>query len=131
MMKVYTIGHSNKEIAEFISILKECKIKNLVDVRRFPTSKFHSYKKENLMAELEKEGIKYHHLVDLGGYRKEGYKKWMKGSKWESSFKKLEEIASKLPTVIMCAERFPWKCHRRFITKKLKEEGFETIDLID
>jgi uncharacterized protein (DUF488 family) len=40
-------------------------------------------------------------------------------------------MASKGATVIMCAEKFPWKCHRRFISKKLKEEGFEIIDLID
>jgi hypothetical protein len=28
-MKVYTIGHSNKELAEFLGLLKEHKIKKL------------------------------------------------------------------------------------------------------
>lgn len=51
-----------------------------MDVRRFPTSKFESYEKENLKVELEKEGIKYHHLVDLGVIEKKDMKKGWKES---------------------------------------------------
>jgi uncharacterized protein (DUF488 family) len=117
MLKVYTIGHSNREIAKFLKILKEHKIENLVDIRSFPTSKFPIYKKENLKLELEKEGIKYHWLVDLEGYRRERYERWIQGSEWKFSFKKLEGIASEGTTVIMCAEKLPRKCHRSFISK--------------
>ena len=37
-MKIYTLGHSTRELAEFVSLLNEYGIELLVDVRRFPMS---------------------------------------------------------------------------------------------
>ena len=51
-MEVYTLGTSNRGIDEFISILKAYGIELVVDVRRFPTSKFEHFKKENIERRL-------------------------------------------------------------------------------
>ena len=45
-MEIFSIGHSNRSIEEFISLLKRYGIEVVVDVRRFPTSKIEWYKKE-------------------------------------------------------------------------------------
>ena len=46
---VYTIGHSNRNISDFIYILRKFNIELLVDIRTYPYSKFASdYNKEIL-----------------------------------------------------------------------------------
>jgi uncharacterized protein (DUF488 family) len=34
-------------------------------------------------------------------------------------------------SVIICAERFPWKCHRRWIARELSKGGWKVIHIID
>ena len=76
-MKLWTIGTSKRSIEEFLSLLEAYQIEVIADVRRFPTSKFKRFQQENLEASLNHRGIVYHHIVELGGYRKGGYKKYM------------------------------------------------------
>ncbi|MEM5830120.1 MAG: DUF488 domain-containing protein [Candidatus Aenigmatarchaeota archaeon] len=129
---VFTIGHSNREINDFLNLLKKHNIKILVDVRRFPTSKkFPWFNKENLKNVLGKHDIKYVHIEELGGFREGGYENYMNTEEFKKGFKKLLELINKDVVCIMCAERFYWKCHRRFIIKKLKEnENVEVINII-
>jgi uncharacterized protein (DUF488 family) len=48
-MKIFTLGTSNRSLKEFLEILNFYKIKRVIDVRHFPTSKlFPHFKKENL-----------------------------------------------------------------------------------
>ncbi len=56
---IYTIGHSNRSIEEFIRHLKKFKIEVIVDVRRFPSSKFDHFRQENLRMALQNNGIEY------------------------------------------------------------------------
>ena len=67
----------------------------------------------------------------LGGYRKEGYQNYMRTSEYQAGIKRLLAIASKSETAIMCAEKFWFKCHRRFIADTLKEMEWEIIHIID
>ena len=131
-MKVFTIGHSNRKLEEFIEILKYYKIDGIIDVRRFPTSKkFPWFNKDKLENVLKENGIKYIHFKGLGGYRKEGYKNFAKTKEFEKEIKKLEKILLQFKNpAIMCSEKFPWKCHRRYISKKLKEDGFKVEHII-
>lgn len=133
--RVYTIGHSNRSLEEFIKILKFHKINVLVDVRRFPTSRIAPhFKRENLENKLPTHNIKYIWLGDLlGGYRSGGYKEYMDSEEFNRGLKKLIEIItnSKGYVALMCSERLWFKCHRRFIANKLVEKGFEVIHIID
>ncbi|MEX2703212.1 MAG: DUF488 domain-containing protein [Candidatus Baldrarchaeia archaeon] len=132
MKEIFTIGHSTRSFEEFLSLLKKFKISILVDVRRFPTSRFEHFKKENLEEFLRREGIRYVYLgKKLGGYRTGGYKKYIETEEFMKGIKELEKIAGKGRTAIMCTERFPWKCHRKYISIVLEGRGWKVVHILD
>lgn len=128
---IYTVGTSNRAIEQFIGLLKSYNIEVVLDVRSFPTSRFEHFKQENLSGYLKEAGIEYIHLKELGGYRKGGYKSYIKTSEFEEGLKKLEEIAETKIAAIVCAEKLPWRCHRRYITDELSKKGWEIEHIID
>ncbi|MEM2933365.1 MAG: DUF488 domain-containing protein [Methanocellales archaeon] len=130
-MKVYTIGTSNRTLEEFISLLKEYGIKALIDVRRFPTSKFEHFKKENLKENIERAGIEYIHIKELGGYRSGGYLKYTQTEEFKKGLQILLEIARNKQTAIMCSQLLFFRCHRRFISSELIKLGFEVFHILD
>lgn len=132
-MIVYTIGTSNRTIEEFIEILALYQINAVIDVRRFPTSqRFEHFKKENLAQHLHDHKISYHYLGNLlGGFRKGGYEAYMQTIDFLKGLEQLEKIAKEVPSAFMCAEKFPWKCHRNFIASSLKERGWKVIHILD
>src|SRR3982751_4118343 len=68
---VWTIGHSNRSIDEFITLLQGFGIEALVDVRRFPGSRrLPQFGMAALADALERHGIAYLWLESLGGRRK-------------------------------------------------------------
>ena len=56
---MWTIGHSNRSIEQFVALLEEHKIEALVDVRSFPTSKIEHFKREGMEKWLPEHGIEY------------------------------------------------------------------------
>ena len=71
-MRIYTVGHSTRALAELIGVLKAHGIELLADIRSFPASARHpQFNKENLEQALRQSGIEYFWLGrELGGYRK-------------------------------------------------------------
>jgi uncharacterized protein (DUF488 family) len=43
----------------------------------------------------------------------------------------LESLASEKKSAVVCAERFPWKCHRRWIAKEMSKRGWHVVHIID
>ena len=132
-MKLYTIGHSNRTMEEFLEILKAHDIENLVDVRRFPGSKkFPHFNKENFEKVVPENDINYFYLgKELGGFRKGGYRNYTKTKEFREGIEKLLEIGKRGRTVIMCSERLPFHCHRRFISRELVKSGSIVIHIIE
>lgn len=130
MPRIYTVGYGNRKLQDFIATLKRFEVEQLMDVRFFPTSKWPEYKKENLELELSKNGITYLHLKELGGFRKKGYATHMKTKEFKIGMERLLKLAENKTTAIMCVERSPTACHRRFIAKKLEELGWEVVHII-
>ncbi|MEM5869772.1 MAG: DUF488 domain-containing protein [Candidatus Aenigmatarchaeota archaeon] len=131
-MKIFTLGHSTRSLEEFLEILLSFKIKCVVDVRKFPSSKkFPHFNKENLERELEKNEIEYIHFPELGGYRKEGYENFSKSKEFSEAIEKLVEIAKEKTVAILCAELLWWRCHRRYIANVLAENDFEVFHIFD
>jgi uncharacterized protein (DUF488 family) len=129
---IYTIGSSTREIEDFISLLRKFKIQALADVRRFPQSRLDHFTQKNLSLELENRGIRYFYLGDtLGGFRKKGYADYTQTKDFACGIEKLKGIATQFVTAFMCAERFPWRCHRRFIAKNLQDDGWRVIHILD
>lgn len=121
-MKIFSLGTSNRTKEEFIDILRNYKIEIVVDVRHFPTSKFFPhFKKENLEKILKEKKINYYHIEKLGGYRKGGYQSYTKTKEFKEGLNELISLFNNKNLAIICAERFPWKCHRFFCSKRTRK----------
>lgn len=127
--KIYTIGYEGKTIDEFLKLLMEKSITHLVDVRSVAKSRRKEFSQNNIKDTLFKKSILYEHMKELGGLDKKDYRDVMKTEGWKQSYEELKELASKGPTVIMCLEKDPMKCHRRFIAERLEEDGWDVIHL--
>ena len=129
---VYTLGTSNRSPEQFLGLLEAFAIEVVIDVRRFPTSRFEHFKQENLAALLGEKGIGYLYLgVELGGYRRGGYESFMASEQFTTGLERLEEAAEAKRAVILCSERLPWRCHRRFISGRLLQRGWQVSHIID
>ncbi|MEO0122834.1 MAG: DUF488 domain-containing protein [candidate division WOR-3 bacterium] len=129
---IYTLGTGTRGIKNFFKIIKNKNIDIIVDVRRFPTSKFEEFKKKHLERICNEEGIVYLYFGnELGGFRKGGYEGYMKTDEFTRGIDEIVKISYDKTICIICAETLPWKCHRRFIAKKLMEIGYEVIHIID
>lgn len=130
-LKIWTIGHSNRPIDNFLELLGEHGIQVLVDVRSFPTSKIEHFKREELERWLPEYGIEYVWLSkEFGGYRRGGYKRHMQSKLFREGRKLLLEIAKAKRTCIMCMEVKPKYFHRRFISTYLERKGVRVIHII-
>ncbi|GBE05579.1 MAG TPA: DUF488 domain-containing protein [Nitrospirae bacterium] len=132
MKHIYTLGTGLRSLEDFTEIITGYGIGSVIDVRSFPTSKLDHFKRASLESSLKNEMFEYHFLGrELGGFRKGGYEKYTRTKEFEQGIDRLEELASDITSVIICAEHFPWKCHRRFIAMALKKRGWQVIHIID
>ncbi|MCD5425375.1 MAG: DUF488 domain-containing protein [Methanosarcinaceae archaeon] len=141
---VYTIGHSNIEIEEFLGLIHE--INTLVDLRSVPYSKFvPQFNINELSKILKSRGIKYVFKRNetigniIGGRPKDPtcyddeticYELVMKKDWYKRGVCELIELAEKTSVVVMCSEEDPYKCHRHnLIAQSLLEKGVEVIHI--
>ncbi len=129
---IYTLGTSTRTKEEFIELLHHYHIETVVDVRSFPVSRFEHFKKENLGKILNERGFNYVYLgKELGGFRRGGYLSYSETSPYQAGISRLERIGKERTTAFVCAERFPWKCHRRFIASSLERRGWHVVHIIE
>jgi uncharacterized protein (DUF488 family) len=132
MKKIYTLGTNKRSEEDFIEILLAYNIQSLIDVRSFPRSKIPIFRRENLEPTLRLEGIEYHFLgAELGGFRKGGYIAYTITDDFSKGIDLVESVAFAKTSVIVCAERFPWKCHRKWIARELHKRRWEVEHIID
>lgn len=151
-MQIYTIGHSNHPTGQFIRLLQDQKIRQLVDIRSSPYSKYSpQFNKEMIEHYLKRERIKYLYAgKQLGGRPQdpECYKKrsiptddtdYLHEVDYPVVMKKpwfLEGIASLLKvaegdlTSIMCSEEDPAACHRHHLIAKFLNTEYPGIDVL-
>ena len=146
--RIWTIGHSTRDIDIFISLLEENGIKLLADVRSLPGSKrYPQFNREALAESLNAHGIRYEHFPELGGRRKpkpdsrntawrnasfRGYADHMETEEFHKGIERLLALAREAgPTAIMCAEAVWWRCHRSLISDYLKARGIEVVHILD
>ncbi len=130
--KIYTLGTDLRSLEDFIEITSSHDIEAVIDVRSFPRSKLGHFNRVNIESFLRKEMFEYHYLGgELGGFRSGGYERYTHTKEFELGIIALEAIATTKTSVIICAERFPWKCHRRFIARALQQRGWRVEHIID
>ncbi|UZH56720.1 DUF488 domain-containing protein [Salinimicrobium tongyeongense] len=121
---LYTIGHGNKDLKDFIQELENFFIEYVFDVRSRPVSNFcPHFNRPVLEYELAKKGITYVFLGDyLGGLPKDkscftngrvDYKKVRDKDFFKEGIRLLIEAhEADLKIALMCSERKPEECHR-------------------
>jgi uncharacterized protein (DUF488 family) len=144
---IYTIGHGNRPLDEFLSLLEKAGIRTLVDVRAQPGStRFPQYGSETLRISLDTHGIVYHWAGrQLGGMRAprpdsrhtaidsdslRAFADHMETGDFEKGIAQLLRIAGSSPTAILCAETLPENCHRGMIADYLVLRGVFVQHLI-
>ncbi len=129
---IYTLGTSNRTLEEFLALMGHYGIGRILDVRRFPKSRFEHFGGEELAGHLRSRGIEYSYLgEELGGYRKEGYETYLQSRAFMKGLRRASALAQGSTSALLCAERLPWKCHRRFIARVLEEQGWRVTHIIE
>lgn len=139
---VWSMGHSNFTIDEFIDLALWREIQVIADVRSMPYSKYTpQFNKELLSSTLTKAGIRYQFMGDsLGGrppepdlYDDEGhvlYSELAKNFRFKSGVERLCIESEKERVAMMCSEESPQNCHRRLlISRVLSDQGVDTLHI--
>jgi uncharacterized protein (DUF488 family) len=144
---LWTIGHSNRDLADFFALLAADEIESIADVRRFPGSRrYPQFGRDTLLASLREAGLNYVHFPGLGGRRNKrsqtaqnagwrvaafaAYADYMLTDEFACAFEELSTLAQESRTAIMCAEALPWRCHRRLIADQFVARGWTVWDIV-
>jgi len=158
VFSVYSIGHSNRSIAEFIELLLLNEVALLVDVRSIPKSRSNpQFHQDVLPASLALHGIDYLWLSKLGGRRSKksgaqaraevrisdpevnaywevqafrSYADYAMGAEFQQGFTELKALIAERSLAIMCSEAVPWRCHRRIISDYLCAVNLDPLEII-
>ncbi len=129
---LWTIGHSNRSVEEFSKLLEEHNVRILVDIRSFPTSKIEHFKRDEMERWLPEYGVEYVWFgKELGGYRRGRYQAHMKTETFRDGIDKLLQLAKKGRVCIMCMEKNPKYCHRRFVSAHLERRNVEVKHILE
>lgn len=152
--EIFTIGHSNRSLDEFLELLRANGIEVVVDVRSVPRCGYaRHFDKEQLVPALRREGLRYLFLGEqLGGRpphpalyseserRVRGgqvkrycdYEKVRDWSPFREGIARLLEGARRFRIALMCAEKEPLDCHRALlIAEVLRERGVRVRHIRD
>ena len=129
MNTLFTIGHSNHALEDFIELLNKSNIEAIADVRSSPYSKYAPwFNREALENSLHKEHIRYVYLgLELGARRDEpscyigkraDYSLIAKTPAFQSGLERLQEGLERYRIALMCSEKDPLDCHRTVLVSR-------------
>ena len=143
---VYTIGHSNRPIDEFVALLETNGIELVVDIRKMPRSRHNpQFEGVALAQSLKRAGIDYLHEPLLGGLRRakpdsrndgwrntsfRGFADYMATDEFKNGLDSLLNRSAHARTAIMCAEAVPWRCHRTLVADALKAARRRVLHIV-
>lgn len=146
-LKIWTIGHSTRTLAEFLELLTVNDIEMVADARSYPGSRrYPHFNAEALSESLPENGIEYVPMKQLGGRRRSrpdspntvwrnaafrGYADYMETVEFSEGIDTLIKITQMKRTAIMCAEAVWWRCHRSMISDYLKASGVTVEHIMD
>lgn len=133
---IFTIGYEGRDIDSFLNTLIKNEINLLIDVRKNPFSMNFSFTKNKLKNYLEKTGIEYIHIPELGidGELRENL---FTINDYQNLFKKYEattlvqqreqvlriiKLSENHRVVLMCFEANRNMCHRGVIAENIENQ---------
>jgi uncharacterized protein (DUF488 family) len=143
MIQLFTIGHSNIPIDEFLDLLRQHGVEVLVDVRTAPYSRYcPQFNRPELERAMRATGMRYHFAGKaLGGKPSDeslrgedglpDYDKIAASECYQGGLRDLEALAADCRVVIMCSEADPAHCHReKLIARSLRGRGVEVTHIM-
>jgi uncharacterized protein (DUF488 family) len=142
---IFSIGHGNKTMEEFISELRSFDIRFLIDIRSKPYSKYSQhFNQHQLKSFVERENIKYVYMGnELGGlpthdltcFTKDGkidYDQMKEKDFFKEGLQRLLNAnTQQIKVCIMCSENDPKMCHRsKLIGVELQKMGINLQHII-
>jgi uncharacterized protein (DUF488 family) len=121
---LFTIGHSNLELEDYLKLLAIHDIHLVCDVRSSPrSSRFPQFSREPFEECIRNAGLKYRFMGDTLGGRPEdpkvyfadgrvNYELRRKARDLQSEIERVLEFSETCKLVLMCAEEDPLQCHR-------------------
>ncbi len=131
MPDIYTIGHSNQTLDEFLRLLALHHLDVLVDVRSAPYSKYTTqFNSAPLKTSVTATGVKYLYLGDeLGGrpkgaafYDAEGHVRYDRVAEsplFLAGITRVERGIARYRVALLCSEEDPTGCHRRLLVGRV------------
>jgi uncharacterized protein (DUF488 family) len=146
--RLFTIGHSDRTLAQFLGILERSSVRLVADIRSNPASaRYPHFERAALSGELGKRGLVYRWFRDLGGrqsaspdeddhtaLKEVGFRRYaahMNTGRFHASAQDLLGLAASTIMVVMCAERDFHQCHRQFLADKLLVMGARVVHILD
>jgi uncharacterized protein (DUF488 family) len=146
-LELWGIGHSTRELGDFLDLLRAHRIEAVADIRRYPVSRrLPHFGAEALEAALTESGVTYVWMPALGGRRRptpgapatawrtdgfKGFAEYLRTADFAEALDGLLNLASGFRTVMMCAEALWWRCHRRLIADVLVSLGVPVSHITD
>ncbi len=140
---IFTIGHSDHSIENFVALLADTGVNMVVDVRSSPRSRWvPHFNPDSLEPALERTGIDYAYMGrELGGrpndrsaYDADGrvsYERAAMGDDFSDAIASLIRQADERRIVLLCMERDPLECHRALlVARALAEQGVEVRHIL-
>ena len=130
VMTIYTIGHGRHAWKDFLALLERYEIRFVCDVRNYARSRWPQFNGPVLSENLREHGIGYEHLPECGG------KEIAPPDVLGRGVDRIIEIASEVPTAMMCSESQPLtnhalpraNCHRvGLLAPLLRAKGVDKI----
>jgi hypothetical protein len=140
---LFTIGHSNRTIEEFIGALSAHGVDAVADVRSQPTSqRFPQFSQNSLKLSLKEAGIQYVFLGDEFGARRSEPECYVDGQvaydvvartpAFQRGVDRILKGSKQYSIALMCAERDPLTCHRTILVcRYLWKYGFDIRHILD
>ncbi|MDO9550098.1 MAG: DUF488 domain-containing protein [Methanoregula sp.] len=138
---IVTIGYEGRNLDQFLSILVENNVGKLIDVRKNAFSRKSGFSKNPLKSALEKRGVSYLHMPELGiesdqrqNLTKEGFSELFRhyaeelGTR-EDLLDTIRSLAQKERVALMCFEARETDCHRGVIARRFRNEGLDVVVL--
>ncbi|MBY0229738.1 MAG: DUF488 domain-containing protein [Gemmataceae bacterium] len=124
--RLFTVGHSNHELAHFLALLRRHGIEAVVDVRSVPVSgRNPHFNRDMLQPALRGAGVMYGFLgEELGARRTEReaydegkalYERIVDLPKFRTGIDRVLDGITKCRVALMCAEKDPLDCHRAIL----------------
>lgn len=140
---VYTIGHSNHPLDQFLNLLKGAAITAVADVRSAPYSRRNpQFNREPLIETMRQHDISYVYLgAELGGRPQDSglwrgarpdYERIATSPHFCEGLGRIEKGMANHNIAVMCAEREPLDCHRcLLVARAMKERGITVRHILE